>query len=550
MKEILIVLLKKNLLLKRRNFQVGINKICMQKVSKMRSLLEGLDEMVKETKMEQIDNVSIKALWGNFSFDFTASPSIVLNAGLFKGISLNDSLMLSYLFYADDGVFVGEWDDTNIKMLVHVLKCFFMASGLKINLQESKLIGIGIDKKDVDKAARLVGSSMFSTPLNYFGFKVGDVMSKVKSWDEVTYKLSARLTKWKLNTLSIGETSLIESTGRLGKWLGLDGTRFWLPKIMEASGCLVTLLLISSNRSIWLDIIRGISSLKNKGINLIAFVRRHVGNGEDTKFWEDTWLSDVVLKVTFPRIYALELEKNVNVANKKKDSTLMFSFLRSPIGGVEEEQYNLVQSCVINILLPQIRDRWVWSLVSSGEFSVKLLLSSSSRVIWHIKCGTKCSVGGTLNPHICTRTMTGSLGSEIQVHSNQMPMKYTFLLSNFEGCKVAELYDGDGERMIQTDVTGFTSKDSAIIVLNDGHVDLSSVKMDSIVAVVTIILRPTLREQLLFVIEYKDLLLNNRIHGHFETAQKKHFHPKVDPSQMIDINNMYFDVLMHADLQS
>ena len=36
-------------------------------------------------------------------------------------------------------------------------------------------------------------------------------------------------------------------------------------------------------RSLWLDIIRGTSSLKNKGIDLMAFVRKNMGNGEDTK---------------------------------------------------------------------------------------------------------------------------------------------------------------------------------------------------------------------------------------------------------------------------
>ncbi|GKE16345.1 RNA-directed DNA polymerase, eukaryota [Tanacetum coccineum] len=128
----------------------------------------------------------------------------VMSAGLFKGISLNESLTLSHLFYADDAVFVGEWDVSNIKTLVHVLKCFFLASGLKINLHKSKLMGIGINRRDVEKAARLIGCSTFSTPFNYLGVKVGDDMSKIKSWDEVTSKLSSRLSKWKLNTLSIG----------------------------------------------------------------------------------------------------------------------------------------------------------------------------------------------------------------------------------------------------------------------------------------------------------------------------------------------------------
>ncbi|GKE16052.1 RNA-directed DNA polymerase, eukaryota [Tanacetum coccineum] len=118
----------------------------------------------------------------------------VMSAGLFKGISLNESLTLSHLFYADDAVFVGEWDVSNIKTLVHVLKCFFLASGLKINLHKSKLMGIGINRRDVEKAARLIGCSTFSTPFNYLGVKVGDDMSKIKSWDEVTSQLSSRLS--------------------------------------------------------------------------------------------------------------------------------------------------------------------------------------------------------------------------------------------------------------------------------------------------------------------------------------------------------------------
>ncbi|GJT62359.1 RNA-directed DNA polymerase, eukaryota [Tanacetum coccineum] len=50
----------------------------------------------------------------------------------------------------DDAVFVGEWNISNIKTIVRVLKCFFMASGLKINLSKSKLSGIGVSKKEVD----------------------------------------------------------------------------------------------------------------------------------------------------------------------------------------------------------------------------------------------------------------------------------------------------------------------------------------------------------------------------------------------------------------
>ncbi|GJR98128.1 RNA-directed DNA polymerase, eukaryota [Tanacetum coccineum] len=128
----------------------------------------------------------------------------VLDSGLFKGIKISNSLSLSHLFYADDAIFIGKWDIDNIKTIVNVLKCFFLASGVKINLHKSKLTGIGVSKDQVDLAASLVGCSTFYPPFHYLGVKVGASMSRLNSWKDVISKLSSRLSKWKLKTLSIG----------------------------------------------------------------------------------------------------------------------------------------------------------------------------------------------------------------------------------------------------------------------------------------------------------------------------------------------------------
>lgn len=55
-----------------------------------------------------------------------------MDSGLYKGVFINESFMLNHLFDADDVVFVGEWRESNINNIVHVLQCFFLASGLKI----------------------------------------------------------------------------------------------------------------------------------------------------------------------------------------------------------------------------------------------------------------------------------------------------------------------------------------------------------------------------------------------------------------------------------
>ena len=59
-----------------------------------------------------------------------------IDAGIFKGIKIDTSLMISHLFYADGAVFIGEWSKFNLKGIMHVIQCFALASGLKINLKK------------------------------------------------------------------------------------------------------------------------------------------------------------------------------------------------------------------------------------------------------------------------------------------------------------------------------------------------------------------------------------------------------------------------------
>ncbi|GKE21864.1 hypothetical protein Tco_1433376, partial [Tanacetum coccineum] len=73
-------------------------------------------------------------------------------------------------------------------------------------------------------------------------------------------------------------------------------------------------------------------------INLLALLKKKVGNGANTLFWEDCWINDVPLSRSFPRLYALELKKGITVADKLIDASFVASFRRNPRGGVEEEQ--------------------------------------------------------------------------------------------------------------------------------------------------------------------------------------------------------------------
>ncbi|GJW45992.1 hypothetical protein Tco_0077638 [Tanacetum coccineum] len=104
-------------------------------------------------------------------------------------------------------------------------------------------------------------------------------------------------------------------------------------------------------------------------------------------------IGEDVLKSQFPRLFALEPRKDISVAEKMSHFSFAFSFRRLPRGGIKEDQFSNLISCTSAFILPQIEDRWVWSLSSTGDFSVnyarsfiddKLLLSFDSPTIWVI----------------------------------------------------------------------------------------------------------------------------------------------------------------------
>nr|GFB49904.1 RNA-directed DNA polymerase, eukaryota, reverse transcriptase zinc-binding domain protein [Tanacetum cinerariifolium] len=128
----------------------------------------------------------------------------VVDVGLFKGIEIALSLNLSHMFYADDAIFMGQWSESNIDIIVKLLDCFNRASGLRIYMTKSKLLGISVEDDKVKQAVAKIGCNTLKTPFSYLGSKVGGCMSRIQSWNETIKRMACRLSKWKLKTLSIG----------------------------------------------------------------------------------------------------------------------------------------------------------------------------------------------------------------------------------------------------------------------------------------------------------------------------------------------------------
>ncbi|GKA53338.1 RNA-directed DNA polymerase, eukaryota [Tanacetum coccineum] len=252
------------------------------------------------------------------------SFSKVTNAGLFSGIPIDSSMTLSHLFFADDVIFFGKWDYLNIRTIVNVLKCFHLASDLKINFHKSKLMGIGTRPEEVDAAATIMGCSIFTTPFVHLGVKKKVLASKKYGGLGVSsfYALNrALLFKWLWRFLY--HASCL--------W-----TRF-IKVIYGEDGALNSPSSLSK-RSPWLDIIRELTILHTKGINLLDLIREKVGNGLNTLFCKDLWLDDLALKNKFLRLYALDNYKQITVVEKINHASMVYTFCRPPKGGAKEEQ--------------------------------------------------------------------------------------------------------------------------------------------------------------------------------------------------------------------
>ncbi|GJR52235.1 RNA-directed DNA polymerase, eukaryota, reverse transcriptase zinc-binding domain protein [Tanacetum coccineum] len=197
--------------------------------------------------------------------------------GLFKGASIGrDNLSISHLMYADDVIFFGEWSWVNAYNLISMLRCFFLISGLKINIHKSNVLGVGVIDEEVSHMANIIGCGATKFPLKYLGVPIG--------------------------------------------------------------------------------------------------------NGNDSRFWDDIWCGEQPLKVVFPRIYLLDTDKSCKIASRVCLHDWNSVLRRNPRGGVESVQFNALKNAIGNISLTDQRDSWQWSLDASAGFSVASLNKLPSRV--------------------------------------------------------------------------------------------------------------------------------------------------------------------------
>ncbi|GJU55544.1 RNA-directed DNA polymerase, eukaryota [Tanacetum coccineum] len=340
--------------------------------------------------------------------------------GLYKGANIGrGSIKISHLLYADDVTFVGEWAQSNAYNLISILRCFYLVSGLKININKSKIIGVNVPENDIINMAFVLGCGIEKIPMLYLGVPVGGNMKRCENWKPIVQKFASKMSQWKAKILSVGgRLSLIKAV--LGNIPTYYMSLYWMPITIQNQlesmrnrffiggdlddkkitwvkwkSCLASKAWwfgfgshLSVQRRVafkwyggslrkeagtpyspyspWSSIIRLVTHLRDKGMDLLGLCSRLVGNGASTKLWSDIWCGDVSFKDRFPRIYALELNKDCYIDQRYNVENWSSFLRRPPRNGVELSQFNAMLQEFKKMSLSDSADSWKWGLTSVG----------------------------------------------------------------------------------------------------------------------------------------------------------------------------------------
>ncbi|KAJ9538060.1 hypothetical protein OSB04_030793 [Centaurea solstitialis] len=151
--------------------------------------------------------------------------------GLYEGFEVgHQAVPIALLQFADDAIFFGKWNLSNLKNLLKILECFKLVSGLKINLNKSQLFGLGVSSVVVNRWALGAGCKGRDGTFHLSWFTGGLCNAKGKSLDSEGINFSGSFRKRIGNG---GGTCLWED-----KWLGERVLREEFPRLsrLEVKG--------------------------------------------------------------------------------------------------------------------------------------------------------------------------------------------------------------------------------------------------------------------------------------------------------------------------
>ncbi|KAK3227947.1 hypothetical protein Dsin_007809 [Dipteronia sinensis] len=116
----------------------------------------------------------------------------------------NEEVHISYLQFADDTVLFLEPKLDYLINTKRILRCFEMASSLKVNFYKSCVIRVGKKVSDEEDWAASFKCKKENLPITYLGLPLGSRPSSRAIWNSVMLRIEKKLAPWKKKFLSKG----------------------------------------------------------------------------------------------------------------------------------------------------------------------------------------------------------------------------------------------------------------------------------------------------------------------------------------------------------
>lgn len=120
----------------------------------------------------------------------------------------------------------------------------------------------------------------------------------------------------------------------------------------------------------WKRIVKQWNQLKDIDLDPRKCIRRKVENGQNTKFWSDRWISEDILSVKFPRLYCMEINKNVTVAERLSGNGGFWEWRGTVRQGRTNEEFNHLKDLIQNVVITNKEDLWVCEGGPKNSFTV------------------------------------------------------------------------------------------------------------------------------------------------------------------------------------
>jgi hypothetical protein len=125
-----------------------------------------------------------------------------------------------------------------------------------------------------------------------------------------------------------------------------------------------------------------------------------VKSGGQTRFWEDVWLEQVPLKLTFPKLYKICTKRNILVNECFEQGEWIIKF-RRPFGQVEVYQWRSLIEKLGGVRLQVGLDESYWCLEKKRHYTTKSMyrflahrgvINTHMRRLWKTKLPMKLKV--------------------------------------------------------------------------------------------------------------------------------------------------------------